>query len=450
MAKAIPTVDDATLLEQLQRDTFKYFQLEINLSNGLVADCTKGNSVCSIAAVGLALTAYPVAVERGFMPRAEAVARTLAVLRFFWNSPQGPQPDATGYHGFYYHFLDMQTGKRLAQVELSTVDTAIFLAGALTVAMYFTGSSSEETEIRELADQLYRRVDWPWALNQGRAVSLGWTPETGFYGYRWKGYDEALLLYILGLGSPTHPLPVESYQEFTAGYKVHWKQVYGHEMLYAGSLFIHQLPQIWLDLRDLRDDFMRAKQWDYFQNSQLATRIQQEYAIRNPFAFNLYGEHCWGFTACEGPGLDSRQIAGIDRYFFSYEQRGAPFGPDDGTIAPWVAVASIPFAPEIVIPTIRYFQALNIHTAGDGLYGFKATFNATFQANDHEFDVDPTQIESKEIWVSPWYYGINQGPIISMIENYRTQLIWQLMQRCPYIQRGLRKAGFMGGWLAQK
>lgn len=427
--------------------TFNYFQAEVNPANGLIRDCTKADATCSVAAVGLALTAYPVAVERGFMPRVDAIARTLTTLRFFWNSPQNDQPDATGYQGFYYHFLDMHTGKRAHQVELSTIDTAIFLAGALTAATYFTGSTPEEAEIRELADQLYRRADWQWALNQGKTVVLGWTPETDFYGYRWKGYNEALLLYILGLGSPTHPLLPESYQAFTAGYEVHWQQVDGQAMLYAGSLFIHQLPQFWLDLRSLQDEFMRAKQWDYFKNSQLATRIQQAYAVRNPFKFNLYNEYAWGFTACEGPGPTSRLVAGIDRYFFGYEQRGAPYGPDDGTIAPWVAVASLPFEPAIVLPTIRYFQALHLQLPEHGGYGFKTTFNANFQANDQDFDGDPTQIKSEKIWVSPWYYGINQGPIILMIENYRSAFIWRLMRQCPYIQTGLRRAGFQGGWL---
>ena len=444
------TQDDEMMLDQLQRATFKYFQSEVNPGNGLIRDSTKADAMCSIAAVGLALTAYLVAAERGFIPRATASARTLAALRFFWNSPQNAQPEATGYQGFYYHFLDMESGQRKRQSELSTIDTAIFLAGALAAGAYFTDATPEETEIRDLAEQLYRRTNWTWALNNGRTVTLGWTPETSFYGYRWKGYNEALLLYILGLGSPTHPLPVESYQEYIAGYQVNWRQVYGHGMLYAGSLFIHQLPQIWLDLRGLQDEFMRAKQWDYFKNSQMATRIQQEYAIRNPLEFNLYNEHCWGFTACEGPGSASRLIAGIDRYFFGYEQRGAPYGPDDGTIAPWVAVASLPFAPEIVIPTIRYFQAMNLHLPEEGDYGFKTTFNATFQANDQEFDVEPTRINGEDIWVSPWYYGINQGPIMMMIENYRSELIWRTMQRSPYIQTGLRRAGFQGGWLERK
>jgi hypothetical protein len=439
--------DDNALLDQLQRGTFNYFQQEANEGNGLVADCTKDQSIASIAAVGLALTVYPVAVERGFLPRAMAVARTLATLRFFWHSAQSTAPDATGYKGFYYHFLDMQTGRRVRQVELSTIDTAILLAGVLAAAAYFDQSAAEEEEIRQLADDLYRRTDWQWAMNKDQAVSLGWTPETGFYGYRWRGYNEALLLYILGLGSPTHPLPPESYQDFTDGYRLHWKRAYDKEMLYAGSLFIHQLPQVWVDLRGVQDDFMRAKGSDYFENSRLATRVQQAYAMRNPFQFNLYGEHCWGFTASEGPGLDSRQINGIDRYFFGYEQRGAPFGPDDGTIAPWVAVASLPFAPDIVLPTIRYFQALNIHTPADGGYGFKATFNATYQANDQEFDSDPSRINAESIWVLPWYYGLNQGPIILMIENYRTELIWRIMRRCPYIRTGLRRAGFRDGWL---
>src|SRR6202163_3781000 len=170
---------DATL-EKLQHESFNSFLHEANPTNGLVIDRNEANWPASIAATGLALAAYPVAVERGFIPRSAAGRRTLNTLRFFWNSPQGPEPDATGYKGFYYHFLDMKTGRRAWQCELSTIDTAILLAGMLTAGAYFDADNAKEQEIRTLADALYSRADWQWVQNQGDAVSLGWTPESGF------------------------------------------------------------------------------------------------------------------------------------------------------------------------------------------------------------------------------------------------------------------------------
>ena len=196
-------------LQNLQRESFNYFLHETNPANGLVIDKNEADWPASIAATGLALASYPVAVERGFMQRAAAVERTLTTLRFFWNSPQGPEPDTTGYRGFYYHFLDMRTGRRAWQCELSTVDSAFLLAGALTAGMYFAADRPDENEIRRLADALYQRADWQWAQDGGATVTHGWKPESGFLKYRWEGYDEALLLYILALGSPTHPLPEE-------------------------------------------------------------------------------------------------------------------------------------------------------------------------------------------------------------------------------------------------
>ena len=198
-------------LHTLQRNTFNYFWKETNPRNGLLADNTSGHAPASIAAVGHALAAYAVGVERGWVARGEAVGRTLATLRFFRDSPQGEQPDATGHKGFYYHFLDIETGRRVWECELSTIDTTILVAGALTAAAYFDRDTAEEREVRALADELYRRVDWRWALNGGRAVAHGWKPESGFLKYRWAGYNEALILYVLGLGSPTHALPAESY-----------------------------------------------------------------------------------------------------------------------------------------------------------------------------------------------------------------------------------------------
>ena len=422
-------------LEKLQRETFGYFLHETNPVNGLVIDKTAPDWPASIAATGLALAAYPVAVERGFMSRAVAVERTLATLRFFWNSPQGPEPDATGYKGFYYHFLDMQTGRRAWQSELSTVDSAFLLAGALTAGMYFNASSSDEGEIRTLGDALYRRADWQWAQDGSATLTHGWKPETGFLGYRWEGYDEALLLYVLGLGSPTHPLPEQSYAAWAATYR--WEHHYGQDYLYAGSLFIHQLSHVWIDFRGIQDAFMRDKGIDYFENSRRATYVQQRYAIDNPHRFEDYGSHCWGITASEGPGPATVRINGVERQFFDYVARGVPYGPDDGTLAPWAVVASLPFAPEIVLPALDYcIHQARLTQFND--YGFKASFNPSHPGeagNPYGW------------WVSPWHFGLNQGPIVLMIENHRSGMLWQLMRSCPYIVTGLRRADFTGGWL---
>ena len=421
-------------LEKLQHESFGYFLYEANPANGLVIDKNASDWPASIAATGLALACYPISVERGFMPRATAVERTLNTLRFLWNSRQGPEPDATGYKGFYYHFLDMQSGRRAWQCELSTIDSAFLLAGALTAGNYFDADTAEEHEIRTLADALYRRADWQWAQNQGATVTHGWTPEGGFLKYRWEGYDEALLLYILGLGSPTHPLPESSYAAWASTYR--WETCYGYEYLYAGSLFTHQLSHVWIDFRVIQDAFMRGKGIDYFENSRRATYVQQQYAVANPLNFTGYGRHCWGLTASEGPGPATIKMGGIERTFFDYVARGVPYGPDDGTIAPWAVVASLPFAPKIVLPTLDYC----IHQAKltqSNPYGFKASFNPTY----------PGQSVNSHGWVSPWHFGLNQGPIVLMIENYRTGLVWRLMKKCPYIASGLRRAGFDGGWL---
>jgi hypothetical protein len=344
MSRSKHTVDAE--LEKLQKESFDYFLSETNPVNGLVIDKTEPGWPASIAATGLALASYPVAVERGFMPRNGAIERTLATLRFFWNSPQGPAPDATGHRGFYYHFLDMQTGRRALKCELSTVDSAFLLAGALTAGVYFDADTSDELEIRTLADALYRRADWQWAQNRGATVTHGWKPKRGFLKYRWEGYDEALLLYILGLGSPTHPLPETSYTAWASTYE--WEQCFGYEYLYAGPLFIHQLSHIWIDFCGIQDAFMHEKGIDYFENSRRATYVQQHYAINNPHKFVGYGQCCWGITASDGPGPLTLNVNGIDRQFFNYLGRGAPYGPDDGTLAPWAVVASLPFAPEIV------------------------------------------------------------------------------------------------------
>ena len=211
MVEAV-TQSDEELLDRIQCAAFGYFLEEFNAENGLVADTSRAGSPCSIAVVGFALSTYPVAVERGWMTRADAVNRTLATLRFFCASEQSESPEATGFKGFYYHFLDMKTGKRVWQSELSLIDTTLLLAGVLVASIYFSESTPGEKEIRELADALYLRVDWHWACGGRPTVRQGWKPDSGFLNYGWNGYNEGTILYILGLASPTHPLPDKSFE----------------------------------------------------------------------------------------------------------------------------------------------------------------------------------------------------------------------------------------------
>ena len=430
-----PQGTDAEMLGSLQRVTFEYFLNEVNPQTGLIADKTQPGAPSSIAAVGLGISAYVVAVERGFLSRADAIERTLKILRFFNSSRQGPEADATGYKGFYYHFLDMQTGRRAWYSELSTIDTAILIAGVLTAGSYFTCDSKEENEIRELADRLYCRVDWKWALNNGTTICHGWKPESGFLAYRWdSGYSEALILYVLAIGSPSLSVDPESYTEWTSTFE--WRKIYNVEYLYAGPLFIHQMSHLWLDFRGIHDEFNRKTGIDYFENSRRATHVQRQYGIENPLGFAHYGENCWGFTASDGPGPAVLEVNGIQRTFYDYMARGAPFGPDDGTISPWAVVASLPFAPEMVIDTIRHaIERLNLRD--DKLYGFDSSFNPTY----------PERGRNSNGWVSPWRFGLNQGPIVLMIENFHSEFIWKIIRECPYIVDGLRRAGFRDGWL---
>ncbi|MEO8314857.1 MAG: glucoamylase family protein [Pseudomonadota bacterium] len=422
-------------LDAMQRHAFAYFLSETNPRNGLVADKSQPGAPASIAAVGFALAAYPVGVERGWLTRTDALTRTLALLRFFWASTQGTAPDATGHKGFYYHYLDMRTGRREGLCELSTIDSTFLFAGMLVAARYFDNDDQDEQDVRTLADALYRRADWAWACNGAATVTHGWSPEEGFLPYRWRGYDEATLLYVLGLGSPTHPLPAESYLAWTSTYE--WKTIYGHELLYGGPLFIHQYSHMWLDMRGIQDAFARDKGIDYCENSRRATYVQREYAIRNPLDFAGYGKNFWGLTASDGPGWTRRRIKGLERSFFDYAARGAPYGPDDGTIAPWAVAASLPFAPEIVLPTLAHLQ--DVYPQITGEYCFRCSFNLSF--------ADDSERNGHAGWTSPYHFGINLGPVVLMCENYRSDFLWRLMRACPYVASGLRRAGFRNGWL---
>ena len=433
-----PQGTDSEMLDKLRRATFDFFRNEVNPRTGLIADKTQPGSPSSIAAVGMGLGVYIVAVERGWLSRREAVDRTLTLLRFFHSSHQGAEIDATGYEGFYYHFLDMQTGHRAWKCELSTIDTAILMAGILTAASYFTALSQEENEIRELAESLYRRVDWQWALNKGTTIGHGWKPESGFLPYRWDtGYNEALILYVLALGSPTFPIDPRGYSDWLSTFE--WKRVYDIEYLHAGPLFIHQMSHVWLDFRGIHDDFNRKNGIDYFENSRRATHVQQQYGITNPLGFAHYHKFGWGLTASDGPGPAVLEVNGVQRVFLNYDARGAPFGPDDGTISPWAVVASLPFAPEIVIDTIRHaIERLSL--TAHNPYGFNASFNSTY----------PETSRNPHGWVSPWIFGLNQGPVILMIENFQSELIWKTVRKCSYMVKGLRRAGFRDGWLGNR
>jgi hypothetical protein len=423
----------ADMLRRLQRCSFEYFINEVNPANGLILDKTAANWPASIAAVGMALSVYPVGVACGFITREQARTRTLTTLRFFASSDQSGARDATGYKGFYFHFLHMQTGRREWNCELSSIDTALLIAGALTGAAYFDGNDKAETEIRDLAKLLYERIDWAWMLAGRETLCHGWRPEGGFLEFHWQGYDEALILYLLALGSPTHPIPPASYDAWCRSYE--WKELYGIEFLYAGPLFIHQMSHIWCDFRGIRDTFMRQHQSDYFENSRRATLIQQQYAIDNPLGLPHTGEFCWGITASDGPGNVTKTIDGVTREFFDYTARGAPFGPDDGTLAPWAVAASLPFAPDIVVPTLKNLSALHVKVPNP--YGFKASFNPVFGASG----------DNSIGWVSPYHFGINEGPTVLMIENHHSEMVWSLMRSCAYLRAGFKAAGFSGGWL---
>jgi NADPH:quinone reductase-like Zn-dependent oxidoreductase len=425
---------------ELQRLAFRYFVDRTNGQNGLVADNTREDSPSSIAATGLGLSCHPIAVVNGWLQRTDAAERVLTTLRFFEQSPQGPEPDVTGYKGFYYHFLEMKDGRRAGGCELSTVDSAFLLAGMLTVGVFFDAEAPAEREIREIADALFRRADWQWALYGVPCDANGWptedaedvtiihggTPENGFISYRYQGYDESLLMHVLGLGSSTFPLPPECYRAWQKTYD--WRKLYGVEYLHSGPLFIHQLSHGWLDVSGITDEFMRAKGLDYFENSRRAVRVQQSYAQENPHKFRGYGPFGWGLSASDGPGPATKVIDNVTREFWMYRARGVPDGPDDGTLAPGAVAASLPFAPDLVADTLR-----ELARAYPGLrseYGLRTSLNPTFGD-----------------WISPLNYGLDLGPVVMMIENRRTGLPWSLMRRSPYIWRGLRQAGFAGGWL---
>ena len=419
----------------LEERTFRFFWETGNPRNGLIPDRYPTPSFASIAAVGFGLTAYPIGVERGYISRQAARQRVLATLRFFATE--------ANQHGFFYHFIDMRSGARSNESEVSTIDTALLLAGMLFCETYFDGDDPEEMEIRTLAEEIYRRVDWTWAQPRPPAVALAWTPEEGFASLDWNGYNEAMLIYLLALGSPTHPVDEQAWTRWTSTYDQFWGTLYDQTFLGFAPLFGHQYTHVWVDFRGIQDAYMREHGLDYFENSRRATYAQRRYAIANPKQWQGYGKNVWGMSASDGPGPGREPYQGENRRFLTYAARGVAVGRivDDGTIAPTAAISSLPFAPEIVLPaTLEMY-----HRFGSSIYssyGFLDAFNASFHGPQSPAQPLPG-------WVDRDYIGIDQGPILAMIENYRSSLVWRVMHSNSYMREGLERAGFSGGWLEQ-
>ncbi len=431
----------------IERRTFRWFWDTVNRNNGLVPDRWPTPSFCSIAAVGFALPAYAIGAERGWCSRAEARDLTLTTLRFFWNSPQGPEPSGrTGYKGFFYHFLDMQEGSRFRDVELSTVDTTILLMGGLFAGQYFDRDDSGEREIRKLSIALYERADWNFfRADERKAISMGWHPGGGLIPANWVGFNEGMFVNILALGSPTHAGPDDLWKQWTADYGPFWRGAGETRRIAFAPLFGHQYSHMFIDFRGIRDEVMRKAGFDYFENSRRETYADRAYCAANPMRWQGYSDRIWGLTACDGPGDLVLSYKGEQRVFHGYSARGPvgePDGLDDGTIAPTASLGSLPFAPEIVIPcadSLRHQPGLLDR------YGFKDSFNPSFTFKDA--NIETGLVDAQHGWVAKDYLGIDQGPILLQAANYRDDFIWRYMRRVPAIRRGLIRAGFTGGWL---
>lgn len=431
-------------LDSLEERTFRWFWELSDSTSGLTPDRAPTRSFVSVGAVGFSLTACAIGAERGYVARPRAAERVLRTLTFFWRSPQDSAASgSTGYRGFYYHFLVPETGRRFEKVELSTMDTALLIAGALFCQSYFDRDEPREIQIRAIAESLYARVDWTWIQPRPPVIALGWTPEAGFLPYDWRGYNEALLLHVLALGSPSHPVGASTWDAWTSGYK--WGTFHGYSHVGFAPLFGHQYPHVWIDFRGIRDAYMQARGLDYFENARRATLAQRAYAIANPSGFRGYGPSLWGLTACDGPVDREIVLDGRKRQFRTYAGRGASFYEvvDDGTISPAAAAGSLPFAPKEAADALlamRRAYGARVYST----YGFVDAFNPTL---DVETAVQHGQVVAGVGWFDTDRLGIDQGPILAMIENRRSGMVWRVMRGNPHLVRGLRRAGFRGGWL---
>lgn len=393
------TASDEKVLEELERAISLYFWEQASPHTGLVRDRAKAKGietrdVASIAATGFGLTAICIADKRGFIPSAHARARVLATLRYLWKR-------LPHQRGFFYHFVNMRSGERAWQSEVSSIDTTILLCGVLTCRQHF-----DDLEIKHLAKQIYERVDWTWMLTAGNLLSHGWTPEGGFLKTRWDIYCELMMIYLLGLGSPTHPLPAETWDA--------WKRpVFEYEgVRFIGSrapLFVHQYSHAWFDFRNKRD-----RHAEYFANSVIATEVHRRFCIGLAKHFPHFSEDLWGITAS-----DSAR---------GYVVWGGPppMGPLDGTVVPCAAGGSIPFLPQQTLRVLRTMR----ERFGDKVwsrYGFVDAFNPHTK------------------WFGPDIVGINAGITLLMAENARTQFVWNTFMKNEEAQRGMDRAGFRPG-----
>lgn len=374
--------------DMLEKDSFSYFIDKADEKTYLVQDSSSYGSPCSIAAVGFALTAYCIADYRGWIDRKETLKRVKKILRFFLRKVEG-------HKGFFYHFVNMRTGKREWSSELSSIDTALFLAGALFAAEYL-GSK----EIESLAKKLYNRVDWKWMMNNSDFLSLGWTPESGFIRSYWDSYSEHMILYALAIGAEKNAIPASSWYRWNRP----WGEYKGTSYIYCGtgSLFVYQYSHAWLDFRKIVD-----KGFSWWANSVKATKVSRQFAIDNADKFKGLGENSWGFTACVGP----------DGYK-GYGSQVGYYPVYDGTVSPCAAAGSIPFMPKECYNALKHMY----DTYGKKIYwkyGFKDAYN--IDAN----------------WFSDESLAIDVGITVLMVENYRSALVWKYFMKRPFVKRWL-------------
>ena len=381
------SMSTSQLLDTVERRAFRYFWYEANPKNGLIKDRYSDDAKASIAAVGFGLTAIPVAIERGWLSQKSGYERVLTTLKTFANG------GVEGKNGFFYHFTTMDTGRR-AGSELSSIDTALFIAGALLCGEYFKG-----TQVETLANKLYTNVDWQWMTNGGDTLQMEWIPEKGgFTPARWSSFDEGLLCTLLAMGSPSHPISAKAWEAIV-------RPIHGSYIrLNTENLFVYQFPQVWFDFRDKEDHFA-----NYFNNAAVATRYNRLFSLTNR-SFRTYAEDIWGLSSGDGPG--------------GYKAQGASNGNHDGTIVPYASLASMPFTPELSKAALRGMLS-KYGLLIWGKYGFVSGFN-----------VDQN-------WYSKDYIGIDQGDLLAMIENYRTGLVWKYFMRNKNIQRAMKLAGFI-------
>ncbi|HRY34231.1 MAG TPA: glucoamylase family protein [Bacteroidales bacterium] len=420
------------LVNDLHQRCFTYF-LELSDSiSGLTHEKYPEAACSDVAATGFSLAAYIIGAENHYISHRQAIERVLRTLRFLVKLPAGKETAGKcGYRGFYYHQLDFRKGIRCGYSLLSPQATAILLAGALCCMTYFDAWQSEEREIRRLAKILYRRADWNWMCHAEETPCSGWSPEIGFNLEHLYGYDESMLMMILALGSPSHPLPVSSWKAWTSSCQ--WASAEGFDYLQCAPLAGHQLAHAFLDLRGVKDDLMRQTGIDYFENSRRATLAQMNYAIRNPLRFRDYSKTIWGFSTCDGPGNTRAAWRTGESVFKGRTVRGFTGGflSDDGTVCPAAAGCSLPFAYEecrTAIDSIYRKYGSKVYRR----YGFVNAFNPSFTGGQGNFAG----------WFSPYTYGADAGMLLLLLENQRSGLIWKIMKKNEYVAEGLRRAGF--------